>query len=387
MPFQYVVQNAAAVSIQSAFRSFQSRRNLLPSLFNAIITSRSIMVLQRWWKKQIFQQRMTMLIVLRRYLYSLRHCRTVKISYDSIQRLDAFPNYVVSNGLFPEHHIRWTFNIKKQRIVLLEVLVIWWIEIHSFPINVSHAHWQSAFVSIFASNQSGQRIPRWIFPEKIVYETTSRNEDSDPTQHVKSSNIRTALHQLLTVDCTSKVNPQHNEWTITFRNVKDTQIRAALLFFMTYDPLTKSCCRFQPMSLDINCHSSISLHSEIAAEHIDKTYLKLVDAQKFGKRHFHPRPQTANIVCTHSTTRTQTRNAREITELASSAYYEVRFKCKTCWKCLHLGFLVEVKSNFVTAANFRNTVWVHLLRLLPIHTILPRSSSNENSQNAPVQRL
>ena len=195
----------------------------------------------------------------------------------------------------------------------------YWIYV-LFDLSPNHRS-SSVIICHIATNQKGQRIriPQWIFPQKVDIQ----QETYCAVNHRQSGHAlrRRALYQLLTVDCKSRVSPQDKEWVVTFRNVEDAQIRAAILFFMTYDSLNKTCCRFRPLSMSSNSHSLISLHSEIESDHIDRTYLKLLDAHSFGKRQRHPRPQTARI---RIEVDSRFIDETEITEIASSAYYEVR---------------------------------------------------------------
>ena len=55
IPYQCVIQNAAAVTIQSAFKSYYARSRLLPPLVNTILSNRGAILLQRWWRNQIFR--------------------------------------------------------------------------------------------------------------------------------------------------------------------------------------------------------------------------------------------------------------------------------------------------------------------------------------------
>ena len=220
---------------------------------------------------------MKMLISLKIYLNSLRDCNVIKISTNSVKHIDAFPNYFVSNGVFPEHDIHWKFDDTNNICLVL---------------------------------QNNQRFPKWIFPQpyRIKLERAQSKIGIKSMDEKKKS-----LSKLLSINCES--NFKGNYWIITFKDDIDAQIRGFILFIMTYDPLKKTCSRFQAMQLLSNKHSLLSLHSEVEAENIDRSYLKVVSKSCFNTTYHHPQ-----YLSNHSND----------TKYALSTYYAVKIQ-----KCLN----------------------------------------------------
>lgn len=79
-----VVPVAAAVTIQSTWRSYVARCRTVPSIATRLIIRRSAICIQRWWKMQLFKMRFLQLEVLRR---QVSFCRQSQVFTLIISRL------------------------------------------------------------------------------------------------------------------------------------------------------------------------------------------------------------------------------------------------------------------------------------------------------------
>ena len=93
---------AAAVTIQSAYRSYRTRKSIDPCLGRQVIVQRAVRCIGRWWRACLFRLRMHLLTGLKRYGDSI-NSRHLFCRGDILTLLRVSPNAYVHKEFLPEH--------------------------------------------------------------------------------------------------------------------------------------------------------------------------------------------------------------------------------------------------------------------------------------------
>eukprot|EP00736_Rhodelphis_marinus_P003850 Rmarinus@m.1724 len=222
-----ILESTAALCIQNTWRSYYARRSLVPSLAMRVLVRRSVVLLQRWWRNEIFHMRMMMLTYMK-YLLMGIESNELYVSVSAYNQLRHRLRFS-TRKLFPEDHMQLCLDQSDH--------------VHVFEDPDDPARGETV----------RQGLPEWVGVDSPVYMEPER-----PLQErIDSKTLVDAGTQVMPVQqhpasmalLQSSTNSINDDLIYCkFANLDEARLRAALLLLRTWDTKSSSYVCF--MSLE-----------------------------------------------------------------------------------------------------------------------------------------